>query len=716
MRTIPIVVVSVVAAACAAAPADDAALERARADVAAVHGQVYEALERAPIRGWADQSTPRPLFDLQSRLRHPPKEADRLERLLRSVPSRLAEIHQGFVETLRLKPAATIRLDESGRVRLEQGKSASAIAYVDVPSAIVFRVAPPPVAASLAAAPIRAAGVAADGQELKLRPRHTQYLVLPLTAAGEPGRRDVRLKLTAGGTAADLPITLDVRAGGVLRGNVAGGDGRALAAKLFVEDAAGRLYVVPGERNYRTQSWYAPWQPRYSYVGERFTMPLPPGRYRITAMKGCGWADWTGDVEIEPGRTADCRIEMRPLCPLEQAGWFCGDMHVHHRGGPTLRQLRAEDVNVAANTLYASRKAVALPAYPKQSDPTHLSTSNQEIEHWVFGNVFYYNIPRTVIDPPAGKAELTPMFHYDEQAHRMGGISLRWLRGRPFGVGASGQQQPELAVNAALGHMDVWSVLENSMQNLLDDPRRRWAGDGWGGRLYEHTYRTWYALMNCGLRIPIAAGTSYGRLSRIGFNRVYAKVEGQLTNASWAAALKRGDGFVTNGPLLRLRAGAAGRPADRLAGDGIALDRPGKVRLDAELISRHPVRRMEILQNGKVIVGLGVERPGEPVRWTGTVDVKQPCWLAARCFGEHKPRYPHCAAHNQFAHTNALFVTVGGRRPTSPSDAGRFVKEIDALVAYAPKLPTDRMRQRAMTAYRKAREYFARQAQPRSRP
>jgi hypothetical protein len=353
-----------------------------------------------------------------------------------------------------------------------------------------------------------------------------------------------------------------------------------------------------------------------------------------------------------------------------------------------------------------------LPVYPKQSDATHLSTSNQEIEHWVFGNVFYFNIPKTVIDPPAGKVELTPMFHYDEQAHRMGGVTLRWLRGRPFGVGQSGQQQPELAVSAALGHMDVWTVLENSMQSLLDDPRRRWTGDGWGGRLYEHTYKTWYALMNCGLRVPIAAGTSYGRLSRLGFNRVYARLGGKLTHATWAAALTRGDGFVTNGPLLWLRAGTEGRPCDRLPGDGVALDRSGKVRLHVELASRHDIRRLEILQNGKVAVGLDVKQPGDPFKWTGTIDVKHPCWLAARCFGEHKGRYPHAAARNQFAHTNALFVTVGGRRPTSATDAARFVKEIDALIAYAPNLPTDETRRRAMAAYRKARAYFARQAQP----
>ena len=154
----------------------------------------------------------------------------------------------------------------------------------------------------------------------------------------------------------------------------------------------------------------------------------------------------------------------------------------------------------------------------------------------------------------------------------MGGITLRYMRSRPFHPRGGGQQQPELAVSAALGLMDVWTVMENSMQNLLGDPRNRWSGHGWpDDNIYAHTYKTWYALANCGLRIPIAAGTSYGRLTRLGFNRVYARVDGELTTASWAAALLRGDGFVTNGPLLWLKVNG------HLPGDGVNLKTPSQV-------------------------------------------------------------------------------------------------------------------------------------------
>jgi len=81
--------------------------------------------------------------------------------------------------------------------------------------------------------------------------------------------------------------------------------------------------------------------------------------------------------------------------------------------------------------------------------------------------------------------------------------------------------------------------------------------------------------------------------------------------------------------------------------------------------------------------------------------------LAARCFGTYRPRYPHSAGHNHFAHANPLVITVGGKTHRLPRDAARFSKEIDALIAFVPNIPTDALRVRSAEAFRKARRYFA---------
>ena len=686
-----------------APPTDSKALQAELARVARIE---QDSLERAPVRGWGDQETLRPLFDLQHALRHAERGSQAEKTLLGSLSGRFTSAQNGFLKTLHLSPAGQILFRPGGGAKVvtpyKHGRM-EVFADLHVPAALVIGVLSPGRGGRLVCRPVDADGVRIAGHELDLSSVFFHNVVLPLTVSGSPGRRRVMLRLQLGKTSVSVPVVVDVRASGTLTGAMVDPGGRKLWAKILIEDTDGRLYVVPGERNYRTQSWYAPWQPRFSIVGETFSLPLPAGSYRVTAMKGYGWRDWVGSVKVEADRASDCRIEMQPLRDIEAEGWLCGDMHLHYPGGPTLGQLRAEDVHVAANTLYSSRKAIPLPAYEAQSDAMHLSTSNQEIEHWIFGNVFYFNIPRTVMDPPGPRREQTPMFHYDEQAHAMGGITLRWLRARPFSATWHGQAQPELAVSAALGHMDVWSVLDNSMQSLLDSAAHPWTGDGWGGRLYAHTYRTWYALANCGLRIAAGAGTSYGRLSRIGFNRVYAKVSGKLTNASWAEALKRGDGFVTNGPLLWLRGNG------HLPARGVALPGPGKVTLSVEVLARHPVRRVEIVRNGEVLAHKDVPDATRGLRWDLTADVAGPAWFAARCFGEHRPRYAHMGARNQFAHTNLLFVTVGGKRPRSAADAKRFVREIDALIQYAPNLPTQALRTRALAAYGKARKYYAQQ-------
>ena len=395
---------------------------------------------------------------------------------------------------------------------------------------------------------------------------------------------------------------------------------------------------------------------------------------------------------------------MKRLWPLEQRGWLWGDMHTHARGIP-LAMLRAEDINMVTRTFYSSDKPYRTSIDTANSDALHLSAENQEIEHWNYGNIFFFNIPTAVQDAADCTPEMTPMFHYDQQAQALGGITLRYMRARPFSPGGGGQAQPELAVSAALGLMDVWTVMENSMQNLLGDPRNRWSGRGWPeDRIYANTYKTWYALANCGLRIPIAAGTSYGRLTRLGYNRVYTHVDGELTPANWAKALVRGDGFITNGPLLWLRVDG------KLPGDGLALDAPGKVKVNVELVSDRPVRLVEILRNGEVVASrsLPADQAGRVLQWEEILSVNGPCWFAARCFGETDVRYPHQTAPNQFAHTNILMVTVAGRKPSSARHPP-FLEEIDALIEFAPNIPSSSMRTAGVEALSPMREYYATQ-------
>jgi len=76
----------------------------------------------------------------------------------------------------------------------------------------------------------------------------------------------------------------------------------------------------------------------------------------------------------------------------------------------------------------------------------------------------------------------------------------------------------------------------------------RWVMGYWTQEIY-------YQILNSGLRIPPSAGSASGVLPNpVGYNRVYVQVDGELTYEKWWDGLCAGRSFVTNGPLLLVRA------------------------------------------------------------------------------------------------------------------------------------------------------------------
>lgn len=665
---------------------------------------VYTVLERVPDRHWGDGNLAAQFWRLRDEISKRMKAGNTLNQEdVKSLTDRFEQSCSRVLNQLRIIAAGTISFSRTGKPVFD-AESDKIIVYKDVPTAIVLCAQPSGHSGSIRVVPSSEENIEIEADVLSQRAFFRDFSVLPVIARCEPGTYNLAVEFRANGQQTQSLISLEVRSSALLRGSlVRSSDKKPLAAKMFVESSDGRLYVVPGEYNYRTQNWYAYFQPRFSYADKAFSMPLPPGRYHITAMKGYGYRDAEYDIDVEADKTTDIVVSLEQITPLEERGWYAADLHTHTRYF-SLRMLRSEDINVVADTKYSTEKAIPLVVNPEVSDAAHLVFGQQEIEHWNFGNSFYINIPHTVTDVQTQNRTLTPMFFYDQQCHELGGVTLRWLRSRPFAPKGNGQQQPELAVDVALGCLDVWQVMDNSMQSSLDTPEAKWSGDGWGrSSLYEHTYKTWYGLMNCGLRVPISAGTSYGRLSRLGFNRVYVKCTTNLTLGEFARALKKGDGFVTNGPLLWLRANG------RLPGDGPVLDKPAPVELEVEIYNQHPVDLVEILRNGEVIFSKRLTGFDGHLTLAHTIQVKSPTWFAARCFGTYEPRYPHSACRNQFAHTNASFVKVAGKMPASSQDAARFVSEIDQLVTFVPNIPQE-LRERSMQEFMRARTYYANMA------
>ena len=111
------------------------------------------------------------------------------------------------------------------------------------------------------------------------------------------------------------------------------------------------------------------------------------------------------------------------------------------------------------------------------------------------------------------------------------------------------------------------------------------------------TQEIYYHLLNCGLRIPPSAGSASGVLPNpVGYNRVYVHVGKELTWEKWWDGLRAGRSFVTNGPLLRVRANGElpGHVFTTPAGKEVEIE------LKAELTTRDKIRFIEIIKDGEV--------------------------------------------------------------------------------------------------------------------
>lgn len=78
---------------------------------------------------------------------------------------------------------------------------------------------------------------------------------------------------------------------------------------------------------------------------------------------------------------------------------------------------------------------------------------------------------------------------------------------------------------------------------------------------YAASVPLWYHMLNCGFRIPAAAGTDCF-LNRItssppGWGRSYVHLPKGLDDKAWVEGQRTGHSFISNGPMLELSVGDA---------------------------------------------------------------------------------------------------------------------------------------------------------------
>ncbi|MBI1790165.1 MAG: carboxypeptidase regulatory-like domain-containing protein [Acidobacteria bacterium] len=454
----------------------------------------------------------------------------------------------------------------------------------------------------------------------------------------------------------------DTRTPATIRGRLLdGATGQPVAAKIRVTNTASGEAYLPAHAIQTMPQRTTPGVRHYFYARGAYEVAVPPGRYRIEAVRGICHDEAVAFTEVGPGLThvEDLRIPVLRRLP----GWYSGNTHTHYHleiGEDPDDRLRlvppaeALDVSVISYLIRNDAPYITnrypigrLPQFSRDGtlmDMGEEARNNKTFGEIGYGHCLFLNIPRAIEPVSTGllsKDGQAPDFPtlsmLCEEARRIGGTTV-WCHN---GAGM------ELPVAAALGHLDAY--------NLADG--------------LDADYRRYYRLLNCGFALPASSGTDWWIYDH---NRVFVQVEGGFTYDNWIAGLRAGRTFVSNGPLLDLKVDGRG-PGSTVAAGAV-------LRVTAQAISRLPFDRLEIVQDGEVVAEQSAVG-GREARLEREIPTAHGGWLAARAVSRAKTH----ALTTVFAHTSPVYLRIEGTPHRRAQDAGAFVDEIEESLRFIRK-------------------------------
>jgi hypothetical protein len=432
----------------------------------------------------------------------------------------------------------------------------------------------------------------------------------------------------------------------------------------------------------------------YAYIDGSCEIRLPAGPITVEVHKGFEYTPLHREVTLGAGQIS-LRLALERWTNLREQGWYAGDCRAHFlTPHAALLEGAAEDLAVV-NLLAAENDhpgpngspVLSIPNIlafsgqrPALEMPGHLVAVNTHNHHPVLGSLGLLNCHRVVyplrFGGPDGLDDWT-LTDWCDQCHRKGGLVVWTRTARP-----GSERYDALLADLVFGKVDALEAGPNVAY--------------------------WYCLLNCGFRVPLAAGS--GKDSNqvaLGGWRTYARLQPgeEFTYKNWIEAVRAGRTFATSGPLVWLT--VAGQ------GPGAVLPWPDshqRIPVRAEASSVTPFDRLEVVANGVVVAD--APGAGSPMTAVVETDVSLPAsgWLAARCTN------PGSAAADGpvLAHTSPVYAQVRDRPVQAPADAvAELVGQLDRLLGWTEekgRFTTDRQREQLAEAFGSARREILRRA------
>jgi hypothetical protein len=490
---------------------------------------------------------------------------------------------------------------------------------------------------------------------------------------------------------------------GYLQGEIVDQLGQPVAARLYLEDASGKLFHVQPVTDAETKrrgecvpysvDRGASREIHTAVSAHPFQAELPPGTYRLTAERGKEYLPATLEIEVLANAQSTFKLQLVRWISMADRGWYSGDTHVHLPLDRCTAAQRSEDLNVA------------IPLTYWVTDTAHTPARNNKVEDPAVSELIQVG-PDSVIWPINTEYEI---FSVDGQQHTLGaffainhrtpleltvppiGAAIRAARAEGALIDLDKHNWPWSMMVPVVGGVDLYELSNNHVwrteflfgtwypeyigeyMQIPVDANGAYDERGW----LEFGFRNYYALLNCGLKIAPTAGTATGvHPVPIGFGRVYVELENGFDYDRWIEGLKAGRSFVTTGPLCEIKIGGES------PGQTLEIESGNSVDVSGSIASLEPIDRVEVIVDGEVVAEWDPQStPQSDGTWRSSLErsvlIERSGWIAVRCFERRADERP------RFAHTGPTYLEVAGHPQQARRDEVQYL--LDRVLAEAQR-------------------------------
>ena len=486
-------------------------------------------------------------------------------------------------------------------------------------------------------------------------------------------------------------------------------NGDATSARVHVRDAGGKYWPPDGHQKNIPIGWREDVGgdvliagKTYAYVAPGFTVRVPSGHYTIEGLRGIEYEPVVSGFDVTSSQTPTVELQFQRWSHVEKDGWYSGDTHVHFLDvGTAVLEARAEDLHIV-NILATKWGELITDVKQFSGGPDPISDArtivyvNEESRHGFLGHTVLLNLKELIYPLGWGSIEeegvprgtdYPPMARQADAAHAQGGF-VSWAHfPNPKG---------EVAIDIALGKIDSVDLMTWGNAFRQDDVR-------------PPASQTWYRFLNCGFKIPATGGTDKMWNNQVvGIPRTYVHIKEGLSYAGWLDSIRKGKTFVTTGPVIFLTVDGKG------LGETISASKGQHMSVKAEVRSRIPVEKLEIVQGGEIVAVKENPEHSRNVTLEMTLSAEESSWIAARAHSSELLPYQVSwyvvrEGIPLMAHTSPVYVEVDSRPTRSSKDAAFFMGWIDESLDWVKdtaRIPDPEQRREMIDLFEKARKIY----------